>query len=891
MKPSRSLCRPLLLIVLMALVQMAGVSAQVERTANASLATLRAVRFHVEPGQTRVWLETSGAVLYTHYSPDPLTLVVDLPGVDISALPARTVVGSREVESILATSLDGVNGKRLSRIEIKLAAITPYQLSGSEQALNIVFDGSDIPEPTPSSSPENLVSGSAMAADVASPSPDLAPDLAPDLTPDLTPEPIQTASTDPIEDVRATPSVTPPPAPSHPASAIESISHEMLGDVLRVNVGADGRLNYTSFALDGPRRLVFDFNGVLNTVPRAALTIDEIGVARVRVAQFRTANPQITRVVFDLDEDVSHRASEQRGGIEIAFARSSESLAPTPAFAALETLELVQVEGAREEESMGPEGAELKDTFAPNALLDDATRPVAALTAGAGGAYLIRDASLASEDGGSFTPVTLTAQDLSLADPGPMLPAPPPPQDNVSQIPSGPTGTADSNLGENQYTGELISLDFKDGDIQDIFRLFADISGLNIVVQPGVTGRITLKLTEVPWDQALDLILKTNKLGFIVEGNVIRIAPLSELASEAAERRRLAEEEALAGELFTQTRVLSYARASDIMPLLQRNLSARGDIVTDERTNTVIFTDLAAGVADVNALIDTLDTPIPGVEIEARIVVTTRTFARQLGVQWGFTSNQTQALGNTTELTFPNRVQLDGQSIGSDSARNFAVAGLEGEQGGVLPPNSLEGATSVQRGYAVNLPFAGAPTGAVCLSLGSITGAFNIDAAISAAETRGQVRIISAPKIITQNNQQAEIKQGTTFPVQVVANNTITVQFKDAVLELLVTPQITSAQTIILAIEINNDSLDFGQSVNGIPSIVTQSATTQVLVADGSTTVIGGVFVNRSNLTERYVPLLHKIPILGYLFKSKSVDSRNEELLIFLTPRIRKDTV
>ena len=854
MKPSRSLHRPLLLIVLMALVQVAGVSAQVERTADASLATLRAVRFHVEPGQTRVWLETSGAVLYTHYSPDPLTLVVDLPGVDVSALPARTVVGSREVESILVTSLDGVNGKRLSRIEIKLATITPYQLSGSEHSLNVVFDGSDIPEPTASTSPESLVSGSAMASEVASPSIDLAP------------EPVQKASADPIEDVRATPAVTRPPAPSHPASAIISISHEMLGDVLRVNVGADGRLNYTKFALNGPRRLVFDFNGVLNTVPRAALTIDEVGVARVRVAQFRTANPQITRIVFDLDEDVSHRASEQRGGIEIAFARSREKLAPTPALAplaALETLELVQVEGTREEESMGLEG---KDTATQNA-------------------------SLASEDGGSFTPVTLTAQDLSLADPGPMLPAPPPPQDNVSQIPGGATTAPGSNVGETQYTGELISLDFKDGDIQDIFRLFADISSLNIVVQPGVTGRITLKLTEVPWDQALDLILKTNKLGFIVDGNVIRIAPLSELAAEAAERRRLAEEEALAGDLFTQTRVLSYARASEIMPLLQRNLSARGDIVTDERTNTVIFTDLADQVAAINALIDSLDTPIPGVEIEARIVVTTRTFARQLGVQWGFTSNQTQALGNTTELTFPNRVQLDGQSIGSSTNRNFSVAGLEDGPSGVTPPDFAEGGVAVQRGYAVNLPFAGAPTGAIGLSLGSITGAFNVDAAISAAERRGQVRIISAPKIITQNNQQAEIKQGVTFPVQVVANNTITVQFKDAVLELLVTPQITSANTIILDIQINNDSLDFGRSVNGIPSIITQSATTQVLVGDGSTTVIGGVFVNTDTRSQQYVPLLHKIPILGYLFKSKTEETENRELLIFLTPRIRKDTV
>ena len=389
--------------------------------------------------------------------------------------------------------------------------------------------------------------------------------------------------------------------------------------------------------------------------------------------------------------------------------------------------------------------------------------------------------------------------------------------------------TGVEQFGQRVYTGELISLDFKDGDIQDIFRLFADISGLNIVVQPGVQGRITLKLTEVPWDQALELILRTNRLGYIVEGNVIRIAPLSELADEEAERRRLAEEKALAGELFTQTRVLSYAKAADIEDLLKRNLSARGDIVIDERTNTVIYTDLAGQLQAITNLIDTLDTAIPGVEIESRIVVTTRTFSRQLGVQWGFTSSQTPALGNTTELIFPNRIQIGAQPLGNESDIEFRAPGVT--TGGIAPPTTREGAAQIDRGYAVNLPFAGAPTGAIGLSLGSITGAFSIDAALSAAERRGQVRIISAPKIITQNNRPAEIKQGVTFPVQVVANNTITVQFKDAVLDLRVTPQITNADTIILDIEINNDVLDFGQAVNGIPSIVTQSATTRPTAA------------------------------------------------------------
>jgi type IV pilus assembly protein PilQ len=819
------------------------------------MANIRAVRFHVEPGKTRVWFETTGAVLYTHYSPDPLTLVIDLPGVDIKALAPRTVVGSREVESVLATSLDGINGKKVSRIEIKLAAIAPYQISGSEQALNVVFDGGDVSEAAPSSSPETLVAEAPKPAPVV-PVPAHEPEAAADEIRE------ETIAPPPRSSARA-------PVPSQPASSINAITHELIGDVLRVKLFADGRLNYTSFVLDAPKRLVFDFNGVLNAVSKAAVTIEELGVSRVRVAQFRTAEPQITRVVFDLDEQVTHRAVEEDGGLEVAFARS-EAAFQSPALASMDDSSVAE--------------APQKGTI----LIENSN--------GTGYEGVVQNAAYSPSDGGSFEPVTLTAQDLasSLTNPMPSLPTPPPP----AQEPAPPAGTqpgaqtvilpGSQQLGQREYTGDLISLDFKDGDIQDIFRLFADISGLNIVVQPGVSGRITLKLVEVPWDQALELILKTNKLGYAVEGNVIRIAPLAELAEEETERRRLAEEKALAGELFTQTRVLSYSKASELEELLQRNLSARGDIVIDERTNTVIYTDLAEQVAAINQLIDTLDTPIPGVEIEARIVVTTRTFARQLGVQWGFTSNQVQTLGNTTELVFPNRVQLDGQAIGSDAERGFSSPPPEG---GLLPPQFTEGDSLAQRGYAVNLPFAGAPTGAVGLSLGSISGAFSIDAAISAAERRGQVRIISAPKIITQNNKAAEIKQGVTFPVQVVANNTITVQFKDAVLDLSVTPQITSADTIILDIEVNNDSLDFGRQVNGIPSIITQAATTQVLVDDGSTTVIGGVFVNTQQDTQTYVPLLHRIPLLGYLFKAKSTDSRNEELLIFLTPRIRKETV
>ena len=306
-----------------------------------------------------------------------------------------------------------------------------------------------------------------------------------------------------------------------------------------------------------------------------------------------------------------------------------------------------------------------------------------------------------------------------------------------------------------------------------------------------------------------------------MEGSVIRIAPLTELAQEEADRRRLAEEQALAGDLKTMIRELSYAKAGDVQSLVQRNLSARGDIAIDVRTNTVIVTDLPDRLDTIDSLIDTLDAHIRGVEISARIIVTTRIFSRNLGIQWGFTGHTDAAFGNSNELTFPNSVLIDGQSIGSEVDQEFRAPAPRNP--GSLPP--VIGADEAQRGYAVNLPIPNAPTGAIGLALGSISGAFSIDVALAAAESRGEVRIISSPKIITQNNRPAEIKQGITFPVQVVANNTVTVTFKEAVLELLVTPQITSSDTIILDIEVNNDTADFGRAVNGIPSIITQSAT------------------------------------------------------------------
>jgi type IV pilus assembly protein PilQ len=382
----------------------------------------------------------------------------------------------------------------------------------------------------------------------------------------------------------------------------------------------------------------------------------------------------------------------------------------------------------------------------------------------------------------------------------------------------------------------------------------------------------------VPWDQALDLILKTNGLGYTLEDNVIRIARLKDLQTEEQEKRKLEEEKALAGSLEVWRKPLSYAKADELEPTIKKvSLSPRGTITLDKRTNTMIITDLPANIEKARDLITDLDRATPQVEIEARIVVTTRNFTRDIGVQWGFLSRATPQFGTTTGRDFPNAIVINGQGATNEG-------GVPADQGGVA---SNEGIGTAGRGYAVNLP-ASAFSSALGISLGNVLGSFNLDAALTALERQGRGRLLSTPKVTTQNNQEAEIKQGIQIPIQTISNNTVTVTFKDAVLTLKVTPQITAAGTVLLKLEVENNSPDFANRVNGIPPINTQSAKTNVLVPDGATTVIGGIYQSNEQTALNSTPFFSKIPVLGYLFRNRLVTAQNNELLLFITPRITK---
>ena len=418
------------------------------------------------------------------------------------------------------------------------------------------------------------------------------------------------------------------------------------------------------------------------------------------------------------------------------------------------------------------------------------------------------------------------------------------------------------------YSGEPISVNLKDVDLKDFFRLIHEISGLNVVLDPTVSGQVTIVLDEVPWDQAMDVVMRNNGLGKEVEGNVVRIAKLETLNTEQETRRKLNESVQKAAPMVTVPRTLSYAKANDLITTLKKFLSERGDMVADNRTNTLLITDTPERITQVETLIKTLDQKSLQVEIEARVVSASRSFARDIGSQLaasGLTGNV--ILGGTG-------------AVGESPIKR-----------GVTPPLFIgtppTGGTfaNIAQPLLTNFPAAGATSGfSFLLTKGS---SFALDAIIGAAESRGIGKLLSRPKIITQNNVEAIVKQGVKIPIQTTINNTVSVQYIDVVLRLTVTPQITAEGTIFLKTDIENTSIDPGIATTpGQFGLDTQSAQTQVLVSNGGTVFFGGVVQNINRVSEAEVPLLGSVPLIGNMFKHKSTTSTTNELLFFITPRI-----
>ena len=659
--------------------------------------------------------------------------------------------------------------------------------------------------------------------------------------------------------------------------------------LLTVTVTTDRAIVPKEVILDNPPRLVLDFLNTENKVKFSKLPVLSASVKQIRVQQFQNSPSPIARIVCDLEKNYgSHEINLDKSQIRLVFHKETSSpltatagpiVKPAPSQApnslkpkASETQPAqasapakVRAEG-NELKSLSTEAA-VKSAVVPatppaarpeRAVLQSASRPADVKT---------RSSRPAVRESVETAPLVAALTPIAMA-----VPPKPAPRPN------------------DRYTGQPLTLDLIEMPLVDFFRLMAEEGGINIVVDPDVKGTISMKGEKIPWDQVFDMALATRSLDKQIEGNLIRITSKATLQDEAKQRESLKKANLLAADLETRVKRLNYAKAEAIIKTLADQKTVRGAIVIDERSNALIMTDLPDAIDRMVQLIDVLDSPQPQVEIEARIVSATRDFARDIGVQFGFVDGNLQrvtvggantfgTIGGSRPSTTPSSTYV----AGNPTTGRGASESTSNESGGVST-----GTTSQDKGnWNVNLP-AKKAFGGLGISIGNIFDTFLLDAAITAGESKGWAKLISQPKVTAQNNSSAVITQGVRFPVQIVANNTVTVQFQDAALTLTVTPQITYEGNIVLDLNVKNNTADWANNVNNIPSIRTSESSTRVLVSDGGTTVIGGILVDNESNSEEKVPGLGSLPIIGNLFRRTSVSRSTQEVLFFVTPRIIK---
>ena len=634
------------------------------------------------------------------------------------------------------------------------------------------------------------------------------------------------------------------------AAIISSVAITQEPQRAAIRVEGAARLELHTSRMQNPERLVLDFSGARLGVQRTVIPGVSAPVRGVRIGQFR---PDVARVVVDLTGETPYQITHEGGALVVYF---QMQVTPDASLAAPVTSTSADTGKKSIEYAVNAPKTNVRKTNASNAsaprfsLPGELTQPTVVL------ASLHEKGAPARPDGGAQQASQLAAQQATTA------------ATTVAgqQIPAG------SNAPQaGHYTGEPISVNLKDVDLKDFFRLIHEISGLNVVLDPNVKGTLTIVLDEVPWDQALDIVLQNNSLDKQLTGNVLRVATRDTLRKEAESARDLEKAQAEAVAPVTVTRVLSYAKAGTMKDTLKKFLSARGDILSDDRSNQLIIRDIPSVIPTIDNLIRQLDRKSQQVEIEARVVSASRSFAQDIGVQWGFAGTTT---GGRSIFGAPAQVGVSPVQTGSGIPQPPLIG---------TPPQGSGGSTA---GLPLNVNLgAGVPTSG--FYFGHRSPNFAVDLFITAAESKGVGKLLSKPKVITQNNEKAIVKQGTKIPIQTVINNTISVQYIDAVLQLEVTPQITAEGTVFMDVLVENTQIDNGiPRVQGIPALDTQAAQTKVTVADGGTVVIGGIIVTQqqTNITE--VPIVGSLPIIGYLFRRTNVSVQSQELLFFITPRI-----
>jgi type IV pilus assembly protein PilQ len=629
------------------------------------------------------------------------------------------------------------------------------------------------------------------------------------------------------------------------AAVISSVAITQEPQRAAIRVEGAGRLDVHAARMQNPERLVLDFSGARLEVQKTAIPGVSAPVRGVRMGQFR---PDIARVVVDLTQETPYQIAHEGDSVVVYFqlqvTPDANSVAPVNSTAIVPANKTIPYD-AKSPKAVPT--AKVSNVPAPRfALPNELTQPAVVLASLHETEQPARpDAQQASQQAmqqAATAATTVAAQQAT---------------------------TAAAQTG--RYTGEPISVNLKDVDLKDFFRLIHEISGLNVVLDPNVKGTLTIVLDEVPWDQALDIVLQNNGLDKQLNGNVLRIATRETLKREAETQRDLAIAQAQAVAPVTVTRVLSYAKAASMKDTLKKFLSPRGDILSDDRSNQLIIRDIPSVIPVIDNLIHQLDRKSQQVEIEARVVSASRSFSQDIGVQWGFAGTTT---GGRSIFGGPASVGVSPVTTGSGIPQPPLIG----------TPSSSSGSSTPGLPFNVNLG-AGVPTSG--FYFGHRSPNFAVDLFITAAEAKGVGKLLSKPKVITQNNEKAIVKQGTKIPIQTTINNTISVQYIDAVLQLEVTPQITAEGTVFMDVLVENTQIDNGiPRVQGIPALDTQAAQTKVTVADGGTVVIGGIIVTQQQTGITEVPFVGSLPVIGYLFRRTNVTIQSQELLFFITPRI-----
>ncbi|HTC96033.1 MAG TPA: type IV pilus secretin PilQ [Terriglobales bacterium] len=789
-----------------------------------------------------VTLRTTGAFTHTEYRPTENLLLVDMAGVSAATMDGKThAVQAPNLASYRVLGYKSGDGKDVARVEFAITAGAKPSFDKTRDQLRIDITGS-----------ENLTTAAASAQD----------------------SPAQESALKTATGARST-----------RIAEVRNVGVVRGKNGIEVEISANAPLSPSALKLTSPDRVVIDLANATPMGRNKTIEVNSGDVKSIRVARYQL-NPPVTRVVIDVASAQDFELSPAANRLKIKLHPASTEAASAPAAmttAAAQDAPAGTVPAETPASTPAGTGASEPATIAQTTPSADAASAPAPSTTAKPVEFAVVTPEFhpvvakpdprarATDAAAKFDPVKsdaiFDASTPTSASLNPLV------HENMSFQPQAAAAVPSTRP---RYTGEPISVNLKDVDLKDFFRLIHEISGLNVVLDPNVHGTLTIVLDDVPWDQALDIVLKNNELDRQLDGNVLRIATVETLRKEAENRRAQIEAQALAVDKVTVTRGLSYAHAKDVVPTIKRFLSQRGDVVADDRTNILVIDDIPQTIPKIDELLAKLDRKTQQVEIEARVVSATRSFAREIGTQLGFGygfGSTTTIGGNSdaghsnTGVTFPVPA---GAPSGSTGVNYATVSG--GSNGPQVPLFSNLGVTGPTSG----------------LTLVNATRNFRLDYQLSLAESRGLLKILSRPRVVTQNNIPAVVRQGVRVPI-VTASQLLgpaTVNFVDAFLRLSVTPQITVENTIFLNLDVENTTPDFGRQILGNPTLLVQQATTQVLVADGGTVVIGGVIQTNNSININQVPLLGNIPILGHLFKHTAVTTQTQELIFFITPKI-----